>query len=242
MTEGPSVTHDKHKLFQSIVGTAIYCLTQTRPDLAFSLQWLSRQLQRPTPAYVAALKGVLRYLKGTKDLAILYRNNTDLMPKAYCDSDFAGCKITAKSIYSYIFTVAGGPISWKSKRSSTIALSTHEAEYNALTKVVREIQWLHGLYRELQRPIDGPILLRSDNQGAIGTSKDPKYYNCSKHTLMRYKYVCQEVSKGTVAIQYLETALMPADGLTKPLNAIKFSAFINLIGLQMLPSPRKHAV
>ena len=108
-TEGLTVTRDKHKLFQSIVGTAIYSLTQTRPDLAFSLQWLSRQLQSPTPAYVAASKGVLRYLKGTNELAILYRNDTDLMPKAYCDSDFAGCKTTAKSIYGYIFTVAGGP-------------------------------------------------------------------------------------------------------------------------------------
>ena len=85
---------------------------------------------------MAALKGVLRYLKGTKDLAIPYGNNTNLMPKAYCDSDFAGCKTIAKSIYGYIFTVARGPVSWKSKRSSTIALSTHKAKYNALTEAV----------------------------------------------------------------------------------------------------------
>ena len=98
-----------------------------------------------------------------------------------------------------------------------------------------------GCIRELQRPIQGPILLRSDNQGAISTSKDPKHYNRTKHTLVRYKYVCQEVSKGTVAIQYLETTLMPADGLTKPLNATKFSAFVSLIGLQMLPKPNKQA-
>jgi hypothetical protein len=190
---------------------------------------------------VAASKGVLRYLNGTDELAIPYGNDTDLMPKAYCDSDFAGCKTTAKSTYGYIFTVAGGPVSWKSKRASTIALSTHEAEYNALTEAVREIQWMHGLYKELQRPIQGPILLRSDNQGAISTSKDPKHHNRTKHTLVRYKYVRQEVSKGTVAIQYLETALMPADGLTKPLNATKFSAFVSLIGLQMLPKSNKQA-
>ena len=94
----------------------------------------------------------------------------------------------------------------------------------------------------MQRPINGPILLQSNNQGAISTSKDPKHHNCTKHTLVRYKYVCQEVGKGTVTIQYLETAQMPADRLTKPLNAIKFSAFVDLIGLQMLCRSNKQSI
>ena len=85
---------------------------------------------------MTAGKGVFQYLKGSKDLAIVYSIDTDLTPKAYSDSDYAGCKVTAKSIYGYVFTVAGGPVSWKSKRAITIALSTHKAEYNALTEAV----------------------------------------------------------------------------------------------------------
>jgi Reverse transcriptase (RNA-dependent DNA polymerase) len=233
--EGPSVPREKQKLYQSIVGTAMYCLTQTRPDLAFALQWLSRQLQHPTLQHLSAAKGVLRYLKGSQDIAVCYGTETDLIPKAYCDSDYAGCKTTAKSTYGYLFTVAGGPISWKSKRSTTVALSTLEAEYTAISESVREIQWLHGLYREMQFPIQGPILLHSDNQGAISTANDPKHHNRTKHTLVRFEYVRQEVRKSTVAIQYLDTASMPADGLTKPLNTTKFSVFVSLMGLQQLP-------
>ena len=95
---------------------------------------------------------------------------------------------------------------------------------------------MHGLYKELQRPIRGPIILHSDNQSAISTAKDPKHYNRTKHTLVRFQYVRQEVNKSTVAIKYLETAQMPADGLTKPLNTVKFSTFVGLIGLRPLPS------
>ena len=98
---------------------------------------------------MAAGKGVLRYLKGIEDLAIPYSIDPDLTPKAYYNSNYAGCKETAKSTYSYIFIVAGRPVSWKSKRSTTIALSIYKAEYNALIEAVQEIQWLHGLYKEL---------------------------------------------------------------------------------------------
>jgi hypothetical protein len=87
----------------------------------------------------------------------------------------------------------------------------------------------------MQCPIQGPILLHSDNQGAISTANDPKHHNRTKHTLVRFEYVRQEVRNSTVAIQYLETASMPADGLTKPLNTTKFSAFVSLMGLQQLP-------
>ena len=114
----------------------MYCLTQTRPDLAFALQWLSRQLQHPTLQHLSTAKGVLQYLKGSQDIAVYYSTETDLIPKAYCDSDYAGCKTTAKSTYSYLFTVAGGPISWKLKRSMTIALSTLEAKYTAISESV----------------------------------------------------------------------------------------------------------
>ena len=98
---------------------------------------------------MTAGKGVFQYLKGSKDLAITYSIDIDLTPKAYSNSDYTGCKVTAKSMYGYVFTVTGGPVSWKLKHATTIALSTYKAEYNALTEAVREIQWLCSLYEEL---------------------------------------------------------------------------------------------
>ena len=175
------------RLYQQLIGTAMYAMVQTRPDIAFSVQWLSRQLQEPTVAHLKAAKRLLSYLYGTKELAIQYGGATaNAVPEGYTDSDFAGCKATARSTYGYLFTVGRGAVSWKSKRASTVALSTLEAEFTGLIEGNKEALWLRGLYNEIQRPIKGPISLKGDNQGAITTAYNPKYHSRTKHTLLRF--------------------------------------------------------
>jgi hypothetical protein len=233
----------------------MYAMIQTRPDIAFAVQWLSRQLKGPLSTHLNAAKNLLRYLNGTKNLAICYGRNitnitghgntistgitdsnwaikpntkkiTDFLePIGFSDSDFAGDKTTSKSTFGYLFKVANGSVCWKSKRASTIALSTTEAETDALTEAIREVQWLIGLYKELQRPIQGPILLLEDNQGSITTAYNPALHNRTKHTLLKFRYVREKVQKSVVTINYLDTNRIPADGLTKPLAGPKQKAF-----------------
>ena len=117
----------------------------TRPDTAYAIQWLLTWLAKPYIEHLNAAKNLLRYLKGSQYLAYIYRgSNTPISTSliGYCDSDFAGDKATSKSTYAYLFTLAGGPICWKSKKSTTIALSTLEAKADAISKALREIQWL----------------------------------------------------------------------------------------------------
>ena len=116
------------------------------------MQFLLRLLQQPLSCHLNTAKNLLRYLKGIKDLAISYGVPLTgpisdivkdilydpLLPLGFSNSDFASDKVTNKSTYGYLFIVAGGPVSWKSKRSSTIALSTMEAKSDALTKAIRE--------------------------------------------------------------------------------------------------------
>ena len=233
------------KLYQRIIGCCMYAMTQTRPDIAFAVQFLSRSLQQPLSCHLNAAKNLLRYLKGTKDLAISYgvplstpiadvlkdSHFNPLLPLGFSDSDFASDKITSKSTYGYLFTVAGGPVSWKSKRSSTIALSTMEAESDALTEAIRETQWLRNLYSELNRPIKTPTLVLEDNQSTIKAAKNPALHSRTKHTLLKYRYIREAREAGIFDIYYIDTTRMPADGLTKPLNGVTHQKFINLIGL-----------
>ena len=221
---------------KAIVGTAIYLSTNTRVDICFAVQWLARQFQGPYKEHLKASRNLLRYLNTFKNLSILYSKKGNLVPIGYCDSDFAGDKATAKSTYSYVFMLANGPISWKSKRGSTIALSTLEAEYIAITEATREIQWLRGLFTEIQRPISQPTTLYNDNQGAISTASDPKHHSPTKHTLLRFSYVREEAKKGTMRVEFLETAKMVADGLTKPLPGPKFLNFLGQLNLQLVSS------
>ncbi|KAK2074613.1 hypothetical protein P8C59_008807 [Phyllachora maydis] len=250
------------KLYQSLVGTAMYIMLLTRVDISFTVQWLSRSLNRPTKSHLNAAKNLFKYLNSTKDYSICFsyngntvadlgpklsnssntttklsrdfhskegprpltttsttivdsRNskgssrtsiiNSSLVPIDFSDSDFAGDKATSKSTYGYLYKLASGPISWKTKRATTIALSTLEAETDGLTEAIREVQWIIGLFSELHRPIDYPITLYRDNQGSITVANDPALYARTKYTLLKFQYVREQVKAKIVTIIYLNT-------------------------------------
>ncbi|KAK2069811.1 hypothetical protein P8C59_004358 [Phyllachora maydis] len=160
-----------------------------------------------------------RNSKGSSRTSII---NSSLVPIGFSDSDFAGDKATSKSTYGYLYKLAGRPISWKTKRATTIALSTLEAETNGLTEAIREVQWIIGLFSELYRPIDYPITLYRDNQGSITVANDLALHARTKHTLLKFRYVREQVKAKIVTIIYLNTKCMPADGLTKALPVSGF--------------------
>lgn len=227
------VSSQDFKLYQRIIGTVMYLMVQTRPDISFPVQWLSRALQGPSLGHFNAAKALLRYINSTKNLAICFGREAFIL-KGFSDSDFAGCKTSAKSTYGYLFTVAGGPISWKSKRGSTISLSTLEAEFSALTEATREIQWLTNLFAESKLPFNLPITLYGDNEGANTAAYNCSFHSRTKHTLLKFQYVKEKVLEGLISIVYLDTLNMPADGLTKPLLPQKQKAFLTLLGLEHL--------
>ncbi|KAK2066523.1 hypothetical protein P8C59_000332 [Phyllachora maydis] len=143
-----------------------------------------------------------RNSKGSSRTSII---NSSLVPIGFSDSDFAGDKATSKSTYGYLYKLAGRPISWKMKRATTIALSTLEAETNGLIEAIREVQWIIGLFSELYRPIDYPITLYGDNQGSITVANDLALHARTKHTLLKFRYVREQVKAKIVTIIYLNT-------------------------------------
>ncbi|KAK2070743.1 hypothetical protein P8C59_005215 [Phyllachora maydis] len=143
-----------------------------------------------------------RNSKGSSRTSII---NSSLVPIGFSDSDFAGDKATSKSTYGYLYKLAGRPISWKTKRATTIALSTLEAETDGLTEAIREVQWIIGLFSELHRPIDYPITLYRDNQGSITVANDPALHARTKHSLLKFQYVREQVKAKIVTIIYLNT-------------------------------------
>ncbi|KYK58960.1 hypothetical protein DCS_00087 [Drechmeria coniospora] len=189
-------------------------------------------MHQATSLQLSAGKNLLRYLKGTTDLAICYwSKSTTPNLSGYSDSDFAGDLDSSKSTYGYLFTLAGGPICWKSKRASTIALSTVEAESDALLEAIRELKWLDGLFTEIDKGLKKPIPLLCDNNGSISNANNPNQHNRTKHTLLKFRYIRQEATNGLAKISYLNTKSMPADGLTKALTADLFQRYLGLLGL-----------
>lgn len=124
------------------MGCLLYLSNTTRPDLSYSAGLLSRHMHAPKMAHWKAAKGVLRYLKGTKELGICYEKGGDPKLSAYSDSDWGQEKPERKSISGHVFLFAKGAVSWRSKKQSVVAQSTVEAQYIALSFAIREAMWL----------------------------------------------------------------------------------------------------
>jgi len=140
--------------YQSLVGSIMYAMLGTRPDLAYTVSTLSKFNSCPAVMHHAAAKRALRYLQGTKDYGLLYCGGQDGStfpePICYTDSDWAGDTENRKSTGGYVFLIGGTAVSWKTKKQTTISLSSTEAEYIALSEATKEAMWMKRLLREIE--------------------------------------------------------------------------------------------
>ncbi|KAL6490090.1 hypothetical protein MHYP_G00004350 [Metynnis hypsauchen] len=172
--------------YREIVGSLIYIMTSTRPDLSWIVSKLSQHLAEPKQQHWMAAKHLLRYLKGTMDQELNYRKcEKSLQLEGYSDADWAADKNNRRSTTGYCFslTETGAVISWKSRKQPTVALSSCEAEYMALAAATQESMYLV----QLLKGMDGsnqhlPVKIYEDNQGAIALSKNPPHTLCSTFT------------------------------------------------------------
>jgi hypothetical protein len=208
--------------YRQVVGKLIYLMTGTRPDIAYAVGEVSKFCANPGRSHWTAVKRILRYLRGTVDRGITFsrRGNSNLI--GFCDADWAGDKDTRRSTTGYIFQLANGPISWKSKRQPTVALSTCEAEYMACAAAVQEAIWLRLLMNDLDMVQGDATVIHNDNQGTIALSKDPVYHARSKHIDIRHHFVQERVAAGDIVLRYMPSTEMPADMLTKALDKTLF--------------------
>jgi hypothetical protein len=222
-------------LYQSVVGSLMYLATCTRPDIAFAVGMLARFSSKPKRSHWTAAKRVLRYLKGTNNLGILYKG--DLGMHGYSNADWAGDADDRKSTSGYLFLIAGGPVSWKSRKQSTVALSTAEAEYVALSTAIQECMWMQRLLSDLGNPPDGPTTILEDNQSSIAMARNPQFHGRAKHIDIKHHFVREQVSNGSMELRYCPTNDMLADILTKGLAQQQYSILRERAGIVPQKSP-----
>ena len=211
----------------------------TRPDIAYITQFLLQSNKNPTQRDWIAGKRVLRYLKGTKDLGIVYRRDREqgvehdhMIPWGYCDTNYAEDLCDRKSTSGYVFMLANGSILWKSKKQTSIALSTTEAEYYALGIACQEAVWLKQLCQEVFMPLDKPIHIFSDNTGAVALSDNPVFHNRSKHIDIRWHFVWDLIHSKIIHSSHIPRVQNGADVLTKALNRFEHVRCLKLLGME----------
>ena len=190
------------ELYRAIVGSLIYIMTGTRPDICFAVTKFSQNMAKPTQANLNMAKNVLRYLQGSRENVLRFQKS-DLPIKltGFCDSDWGASVKDRQSITGYNFQLTNnGPlISWKSRKQQTVVLSTFEAEYISLANAVQEAHFLKQLCNDMNIAIKN-FVMNVDNQGAITLAKNPVNHQRSKHIDIKYHFLRSEIQTGNCTI------------------------------------------
>jgi hypothetical protein len=220
------------KYYQHVTGSLNHLATYSRPDIAFAVSKLSQFNSAPTATHLNAAMHVIRYLKGTRDLCLVYKRqpNTDLV--GYSDADWGSDANDRISFTGYAFVVHGGLVAWSSHKQTTVANSTMQSEYMALSEASQEAvaraQFFKGLNISSM-----PVVVLSDNEAALdladGTTTN---HRKSKHIDIRYHQIRHFVQEGQVEVSYIASEYQIADIFTKALGPQWQQFLVNLMGVR----------
>jgi hypothetical protein len=224
-----STTLESPRVYREIVGSLLYATTCTRPDLSWVVSRLSQHLSNPDSTDWVMLKHVLRYVKGTADQKLCYTKAVGgLSVCGYSDSDWASSS-DRRSTTGYYFSLnpSGPPISWKSRKQQTVALSSCEAEYMALSAATQEALYLITVSEDLRLTGTKPVIIHSDSQSALDLVRNPVNHDRTKHIDIRYHFVREKWCAGTIGYEYLPRDRNVADLMTKPATKHSLTTFHN---------------
>jgi transposase InsO family protein len=204
--------------YASIVGALLYIACNTRPDIASTVNKLTKYMSKPTTQHWKVLLDLLGYLKATRCMGLHLGRSKESV--GYCDSDYGNCVDTRRSQTGWVFQLYGGPISWQSKCQNTVATSTVEAEYQAASAASREALWLRQLFSDLEIP-HTPMMILCDSQGALSAMMNSQVSQRTKHIDIIHHFVRERCQLGQIKFEFVDGSENVADVLTKPLGKAK---------------------
>ena len=168
-------------------------------------------------------------MKSTCDMGIHYTgSDKHLCVCAYSDADWANNKEFRRSVSGIMVVINGAPFIIKSKIQQSVALSTAEEEYIALSLCMQEVLRLKSLLCELKSKILQKIKIYEDNQSAIAIAKNDGYQSREKHIDIRYHFIRDHIKDENIVIEYIDSKNQLADFLTKPISTKQFQDWIRL--------------
>jgi hypothetical protein len=208
--------------YQRYVGSILYLAVKTRPDIAYPIQRCAKYASNPAKEHFLAVDDIFAYLHNCPEEGILYNcsNIKELILKIYCDSDWASCLDTRRSVTGYITMLANNTISWNSTLQKTVATSTTEAEYMALADACKEALYICNSFNYITKELSIPVpkqlpLILVDNTGAIKLANNPEFHKRTKHIDIRYHFVRELLENNEIQIKYIPSKENLADSLTK---------------------------
>ena len=231
----PKSDEEKNKMknvpYASAVGSLMYAMVCTRPDIAYAVGITSRFLANPGKEHWAAVKWILRYLRGSSKASLCFGGGTAMLC-GYPDANMAKDIDTRKSTSGFVVLFTGGVVSWQSKLQKCIALSMTEAEYVATTELCKEMLWMKKFLLELGIKQDEYVVY-CDSQSAIHLSKNSSFHSKAKHIDVRYHWIRNVLEEKQLQLQKVRTDDNEADMLTKPLSKEKQEGGRRMVGMEI---------
>jgi len=217
------------KIYRGMIGSLLY-LTASRPDTHFSVCLCARFQSCPKESHFVAVKRIFKYLIGTHNIGLWYPKCESFDLIGYSDSDFAGSRLDRKSTSGTCQFLGHALVSWHSKKQTSVALSTAEAEYIAAGSCVAQILWMKQQLEDFEIKFDH-IPIRCDNTSAINLSKNPVQHSRSKHIEIRHHFIRDHVQNGDIQIEFVLSEKQVADIFTKPLSEEIFCKIRRELGM-----------
>jgi hypothetical protein len=243
-TDSPEIVDDVlRQEYMEMVGSLLYLSYNTRPDIAYACSQLGGMLQNPGPVHLVAAKRVIRYLKGTLNLGLIYRAQPWSGPGlnhpipaetviGYTDADWAGCADSRKSVSCYLTFMAGGPISWRMHKQHQNAMSSAESELIAMSGGARDLEYVRNTLKRIgikELIQEAPTVLMSDSSAAIAIADKAGLRERTKHIDLRYFQMRGLQENGSISVQKIGTDYNPSDIGTKALGNLTFKRHTEVV-------------
>ena len=251
--------------YRKAIGMLSYLANSSRPDISHPVNYAAQYAQNPGESHWRAVKKILRYLCGTKDYALQFggapnkagtvgeagKGTEQAVPsalRAFADANWGGCLDSRRSTTGFIIAMGTDLLDWQSRKQTTVALSTCEAEYMAIAAASQALAWTRGFLREIEAidaevaeksgeklsPVSCIPILHSDNKAAIELAKNDVLHQRTKHIDIKHHFIREQLVAGLVTLRWIPTSEQLADILTK---SLKPRLFCQLRDQLVVPRP-----
>ncbi|KAE8672369.1 hypothetical protein F3Y22_tig00111843pilonHSYRG00119 [Hibiscus syriacus] len=211
--------------------------TKREPDITFAVHYLSQFMQQPKESHLHSALRIVRYIKGNPGQGILMDSNGNCEIRAYCDSDWAACPVSRRSVSGFCIKLGNSLISWKSKKQNVVARSSAEAEYRSMVVTTAELTWLNGLANELGLERKCPVKLYCDNKAALQIAANPVYHKRTKHIEIDCHFIREKIQEGFIKTEFVSSSEQLADIFTKALGVQQHEYLVSKLGMKNIFHP-----
>ena len=237
-SNGDLLSLAEHSQYRRLVGRLLY-LTLSRPDITFVVHHLSQFVSQPRVPHLQAAHHLVWYLKSNPGQGLFFAISSSLQLRAFSDANWASCADSCKFVTGVCVFLGDSLVSWKAKKQITVARSSAEAEYRALTAVTSELIWISQLLYDFRITVTKPALIFffCDNQAAIHIVSNPIFHERTKHIEIDCHFFRDKLTKGFIKLLPVRSHHQLADVFTKPLPSHLLFLVISKMAVQNIHNP-----